>query len=130
MKAKAMKAISIRFAAALSVGVALSASALAGPFNNRGAMFADTTPSGSPTTPFETSERVALGGFNKRGPSIEFVPGAPNPTPWADEHVAARVSGGFNNRGNGVFASVAEKSYDFDNERVAQNSVSSNLRYE
>jgi hypothetical protein len=40
------------------------------------------------------------------------------------------VSSGFNNRSNDVFSTVGEKSYGFDNERVAQNLDAQSLRYQ
>jgi hypothetical protein len=114
-----MKAItSISFAAALGVGLALSNSAIAESFNSRGTLLADSVTSDSPTISFESSGRVALGGFNERGPKAVFVTGEPNTTPWRRESAVAWVNSGFNNRGNGVFSAVDEKSYDFDNARV------------
>lgn len=116
---KALKAItSISFAAALGVGLTLSSSAIAEPFNNRGALFADTVTSGSQTTPFEASGRVALGGFNERGPAVEFDTGTSGAAPWSRESAVAQVSSGFNNRDSGGFSAVGAKSFGFDNARV------------
>lgn len=114
-----MKAItSMSLATALGVGLALSNFAIAEPFNNRGALFADSATSDSLTTPFEPSGRVALGGFNERGPKTVFVTGASSTAQWRRESAVAWVNRGFNNRDSGVPSAVVGKSYGFDSARV------------